>query len=420
MSPHRSVSNPPTASSDVANQPLSPQLLTYAQDMLEQQRLTLHFAHSALESAYVQRRAMEYREIVRLGWPLLLIVYVMLLGMSIQFYPQDMFFKEGILLRTLWLPAFVVMMIGVFAPLRLAFAARFEWFVSICGTVLLTLLLLCYFFAQTADFADHAMLNISVTLLIMAFASRIRVWWFGLILLVASGVSLGVALSIGLSVHWLKLGHFLLLHSCVMIFVMAMMEANHRLAFLQSLLLVEQNRQLVLQRQHIESSAREDVLSGLPNRRAFDEIFRREWERTRRDQQDVSLLYIDIDYFKLYNDNYGQDAGDTVLRQIAQVLQQALLRPADQATRYNGESFILILPNTHTQGAIRVASRLIEAVDHLAIEHRWSQVASHLTVSIGIATSQPDESDSLQVLIRADDALYQANRAGRHRYFVNG
>lgn len=81
---------------------------------------------------------------------------------------------------------------------------------------------------------------------------------------------------------------------------------------------------------------------------------------------------------------------------------------------------MLILPNTNTQGAVEVAGRIIASVDRLAVEHRWSQVASHITVSIGVASSTCDETENLELLIRADDALYQAKRAGRHRVFVNG
>lgn len=218
----------------------------------------------------------------------------------------------------------------------------------------------------------------------------------------------------------MKLGHFSILYGAVILFVMALIEASHRLAFLQQILLAEQGHVLQGVQQKLESAAREDLLSGLPNRRSFDDIFRREWDRTRRDQQEISLLYLDLDYFNLYNDNYGAVAGDAVLQQVAQILRESLLRPADQACRYSGESFVLILPNTNTQGAIEVARRIIQSVDRLAVEHRWSQVASHVTVSVGVATSLNAETDNLQLLIRADDALYQAKRAGRHRLFVNG
>jgi len=399
---------------------LSDRLLTVVRDHVEQRRLSLHFAQAELEQRYMNQRAAEYREVVRLGWPMLLIVYVMILGMSLQFYPEDMFVYQGLLLWTVWLPLFAMLLVGVFVPTRPRYLAHFEWIVAGCGMIVLVLLLLSYFFAQTADYADHAMLNIGLMLLIMAFASRIRVWVFSGLLLLSCTTGLLIALMSGVQVDWLKFGHLTTLYGAVILFVMALIEAGHRLAFLQELLLSEQGHALQGLQKKLDSAAREDLLSGLPNRRSFDEIFRREWERTRRDQQELSLLYIDLDYFNLYNDNYGSVAGDAVLQQIAQVLRESLLRPADQACRYSGESFVLILPNTHTQGAIEVARRIIQSVDRLAVEHRWSQVASHITVSVGIATSLPNDTDNLQLLIRADDALYQAKRAGRHRLFVNG
>ncbi|MFZ3192138.1 MAG: diguanylate cyclase [Moraxellaceae bacterium] len=399
---------------------LSERVLNSVRDQVEQRRLSLHFAQAELEQRYMTQRAAEYREVVRLGWPMLLIVYVMILGMSLQFYPEDMFAYQGLTLWLVWLPLLASLLIGVFVPTRPRWLANFEWIVAGCGMLVLVLLLLSYFFAQTADYADHAMLNTGLMLLIMAFASRIRVWLFGAMLLFSSATGLLIALFAGVEISWLKFGHLAVLYGAVILFVMALIEAGHRLAFLQELLLTEQGHVLQGLQKKLDSAAREDLLSGLPNRRSFDDIFRREWERTRRDQQELSLLYIDLDYFNLYNDNYGAVAGDAVLQQVAQLLRECLLRPADQACRYSGESFVLILPNTNTQGAIEVARRIIQSVDRLAVEHRWSQVASHITVSVGIATSLINETDNLQLLIRADDALYQAKRAGRHRLFVNG
>jgi diguanylate cyclase (GGDEF)-like protein len=380
----------------------------------------LHFTHPELELLYRLQRAGEYREVVRLGWLLLLIMYVMVFGMSLQFYPVDMFVQQGLLLWLTWLPLLGCLLVAMFVAIRPHWLRHFEWIVAGCGTLVLLLLLLSYFFAQTADFADHVMVNISLMLLILAFASRIRLWVFTLMLLLSSAASLLVALISGVEVQWLKFGHFTILYGAVLLFVMALTEASHRLAFLREILLTEQGHILQGLQQQLDSVAREDLLSGLPNRRSFDDIFRREWERTRRDQQEISLLYLDLDYFNLYNDNYGAIAGDAVLQQVAQILRESLLRPADQACRYSGESFVLILPNTNTQGAIEVARRIIQSVDRLALEHRWSQVASHITLSVGVAASLDSETDNLQLLIRADDALYQAKRAGRHRLFVNG
>jgi len=399
---------------------LSERLLSSVRDQVEQRRLSLHFAQPELERRYTAQRAAEYREVVRLGWPMLLIVCAMVLGMSFQFYPEDMFAYQGRLLWLLWLPLFLSLVAGILVPTRSAWQEHFEWVVAGCGAAVLSLLLLIYFFAQTADYADHAMLNTGLMLLIMAFASRIRVWVFALMLLLSCGLALLVTWLSGMTVEWLKFGHFTVLYGAAIFFVMSLIEANHRFAFLQALLLTEQNGHLQNLQKKLDSASREDLLSGLPNRRSFDEIFRREWERTRREQQDLSLLYIDLDYFNLYNDNYGAVAGDAVLQQVAQVLRDCLLRPADQACRYSGESFVLILPNTNTQGAVEVARRVIQSIDRLSIEHRWSQVASHITVSVGVATGQPEDADHLQLLIRADDALYQAKRAGRHRLFVNG
>lgn len=399
---------------------LSERLLNAVRDQVEQRRLTLHFNQAELEQRYLRQRAGEYREVVRLGWPMLLIVYVMTLGMSLQFYPEDLFAYQGWILGGVWLPLFITLLVAILTPTKPRWLVHFEWIVAGCGVVSLTLLLLSYFFAKTADYADHATLNTGIVLLIMAFASRIRVWVFGLMWLLSCVMAVLVVLFSAVAVDWLKFGHLIVLYAAVIVFVMGLIEASHRFAFLQEILLAEQDEVLKNLQHRLDSAAREDLLSGLPNRRAFDESFRREWERACRDQQELSLLYLDLDYFNLYHDNYGAVAGDAVLQQVAQVLRECLLRPADQACRYSGESFMLILPNTNTQGAIEVARRVIRLIDRLAIEHRWSQVASHVTTSIGVATALPTDADQLQLLIRVDDALYQAKRAGRHRFFVNG
>jgi diguanylate cyclase (GGDEF)-like protein len=162
-----------------------------------------------------------------------------------------------------------------------------------------------------------------------------------------------------------------------------------------------------------------DGLTGIPNRRSFDERYSTEWKRAVRQQEPLSLILLDIDYFKAYNDHYGHLAGDVCLRQVAKTVQQALFREVDVVCRYGGEEFILILPNTDTPGAVLVAERILEGLDGLNIPHEG--VSEHKTISAsqGIATRipQPDE-DADQLLEQADQALYAAKEKGRARYHV--
>lgn len=161
--------------------------------------------------------------------------------------------------------------------------------------------------------------------------------------------------------------------------------------------------------------AMRDSLTGVPNRRAFEEALEREWRLALRSQRTISLLLVDIDLFKQYNDRYGHLAGDACLRRVAEVLQQALRRPADLLARYGGEEFVLILPTTPGTGAREVAARLCKRVNQLGVRHDDSPTRN-LTISVGVASLVPTEGMEPDALISAADrALYTAKRKGRNR-----
>jgi diguanylate cyclase (GGDEF)-like protein len=167
----------------------------------------------------------------------------------------------------------------------------------------------------------------------------------------------------------------------------------------------------------LDRVSREDPLTSLANRRAFDESLHKEWERAKRDQQGIALLYMDVDFFKLYNDTYGHNIGDVCLRRVAQTIKQALRRPADLAARYGGEEFVVLLPNTDIEGAMDVAQRIIKHIDALALPHSRSKVASFVTLSIGVTYLVPTNLNTLTAfLAKADAALYKAKENGRHQY----
>jgi diguanylate cyclase (GGDEF)-like protein len=161
----------------------------------------------------------------------------------------------------------------------------------------------------------------------------------------------------------------------------------------------------------------QDGLTGIANRRQFDETLMTEWRRASRSQSPLSLLLLDIDAFKAFNDSAGHQAGDDCLRRVAQTLSDSLKRAADFVARYGGEEFAVLLPETDATHALRFAVALREAIAALQIAHPGSP-AGHVTASIGVATELPprDGSASVQQLLRAaDDALYEAKRQGRDR-----
>jgi diguanylate cyclase (GGDEF)-like protein len=159
-----------------------------------------------------------------------------------------------------------------------------------------------------------------------------------------------------------------------------------------------------------------DALTGVLNRRSFDQRIQQEWKRALRSQEPLTLLFIDVDYFKKYNDVYGHQEGDRALVRIASLLSGFAHRSSDSVSRYGGEEFAIILPGVDEAGAKTVAERLLERVRMENIPHQGSDISEHVTVSIGQATMTPQMEGSYELLIKASDhALYQSKRSGRDR-----
>lgn len=184
----------------------------------------------------------------------------------------------------------------------------------------------------------------------------------------------------------------------------------------------------------LRRTATVDCLTGVANRRRFDDALAQEWRRCRRSGEPLALLMIDVDHFKLFNDRYGHPAGDACLRSVAQALSGTSLRPADLVARYGGEEFGVLLPQTPRSGAQHLAQAVLDRVAALAIVHDASPTAPHVTVSVGIAcydqaspgwrpsaaesrsAETPDTYPSPIDLVKAaDQALYSAKNAGRDR-----
>jgi two-component system chemotaxis family response regulator WspR len=162
-----------------------------------------------------------------------------------------------------------------------------------------------------------------------------------------------------------------------------------------------------------------DGLTGLSNRRHFDEYLELEWRRAMRDQSQLSLLMIDVDYFKAFNDSFGHLAQRLVPGQVAEAIRASCSRPSDLPARYGGEEFALVLPNTSPGGARLVAEKLRQTVVGLAISHNMPQAGSVLTISIGLATHTPAVgSHCRQLISAADKGLYQAKNGGRNQVGV--
>jgi len=160
----------------------------------------------------------------------------------------------------------------------------------------------------------------------------------------------------------------------------------------------------------------QDGLTKIPNRRKFDEFLSNEWARHTRDKTEITVIICDIDFFKYYNDTYGHQEGDECLIKVANAIKNSVFRPADLAARYGGEEFSVVLPQTDSIGALKVAENLNQCIAKLQLPHKSSQVADYVTLSVGASSAIPDGDLSLEdLLLKADEALYEAKETGRNK-----
>ena len=174
--------------------------------------------------------------------------------------------------------------------------------------------------------------------------------------------------------------------------------------------------QLQQANQQLKQLAILDGLTGVANRRYFDQVLSNEWNRlAREDNKPLSLILCDLDHFKVYNDNYGHPEGDSCLKKVAKILQQATKRAADLVARYGGEEFAVILPDTDESGALFVAENIKQKLNKQKIPHAESSVSPYVTISMGIATAFPTSEQKAEKLLEmADRALYRAKKQGRN------
>ncbi|MEA1884931.1 MAG: diguanylate cyclase [Thermotogota bacterium] len=178
---------------------------------------------------------------------------------------------------------------------------------------------------------------------------------------------------------------------------------------------VKNQIKLIEQKQMLEEMAGIDGLSGINNRRSFDTIYHKEWKKTLRYHEPLSLIMIDVDFFKNYNDFYGHGAGDAVLKEIAKVINNQLNRPEDAVSRYGGEEFVVILPRTEKSAATKKTEEIRKAVESLAITHEKSDCADVVTISLGGVTHEKDDDNPEAFLKQSDEMLYKAKSQGRNR-----
>jgi diguanylate cyclase (GGDEF)-like protein len=183
--------------------------------------------------------------------------------------------------------------------------------------------------------------------------------------------------------------------------------------------LVRKGKMLEASNQRLARQSSMDELTGLANRRHFDEALTTEWQRAARSGTPLSLLMVDIDHFKQYNDNYGHVAGDECLRRVARVLDHCVRRAGEMAARYGGEEFVLLLPGADMAHACETAQKCLDLMEKEAVPHATSSTCPQVTFSIGVACLLPDATLEPAAMVNAaDTAMYRAKSAGRARFEV--
>ena len=190
--------------------------------------------------------------------------------------------------------------------------------------------------------------------------------------------------------------------------------AMERIYVMRQKLQVAQN-DLLLANKKLERLAMYDQLTGLANRRNFDESLEKQFKLAKRNKDPLSVIICDIDFFKIYNDSYGHQQGDDCLARVAKVIGVTTTRPTDKACRYGGEEFTVILPKTNLEGGLGIAEKIRKAVFDENIEHDGSKAAPCVTLSLGLATYTGQYQNQDEALKAADDALYRAKDNGRNR-----
>ena len=181
----------------------------------------------------------------------------------------------------------------------------------------------------------------------------------------------------------------------------------------------KQEQELEILKKQLEEYSYQDGLTGIANRRFFEDSYQREWLNAQREQQPLTIMLLDIDYFKQYNDHNGHLLGDACLKQIAQILKKSVSRPRDLVARFGGEEFILILPDTTQASAIEVVERILQSIRTADICHSTSPLDQRLSVSLGVKTIIPTQkNDKMAFLKEVDQNLYLAKERGRNGYVI--
>ncbi len=342
--------------------------------------------------------------------PIIIFLYAIIISGIIDFIPKQSF--------SLWLSIVISVTSTILFAMALSFFPIFnrwiKWYGTVASAIVVAATIIITNLFPIGQNSPLFYAGIIFAIVIIYTCIGLTVIW-GLVATILGGLSAIVIMDFtNILVNWSLLGRIYICSSILGLGLSYALENQERKNFLNTLLLritVKKGEELAKQ---LDSLSRQDSLTGLANRRHLDEVLDDEWNRALRQNQPISIMMIDVDHFKNYNDKLGHLAGDSCLRQIGQLFERMTKRSGELAARYGGEEFVLVYPGMDTNSAKQQAIRLIDQVARLAIPH---PNGNSVSFSMGIAISIPtNETNVAELLHDADTALYKAKANGRNRY----
>ena len=384
-------------------------------DLLISRGLNLVWFPKELEVVYKNQYKNEAAYEFRFRAPIILGLYLYLSFGTYQALPAEMRFE--------WIVYYGwVGMIIVFAWLLAFIPSMNKWFdhyvcLGSTGAVALTFTLINVLEQGQNNVLFHAAMMYAVVIIYgfvgMRFYTAIIAGWCGGL------IGIGISTWLNGSIDWTILNRTYTFSSFLGMALAYATDRQHRENYLQNCMIELNRLELMRQAQQLSILSQQDALTGLANRRYLDEVLENEWRSAIRHKLPITIMMIDIDFFKLYNDALGHIQGDQCLRRIAILLGSISSRSGDLAARYGGEEFLLLFSVTDKDQALILVQQLMELVRNIGIIHPKSTVSKHVTISVGVATMVPHLNDNLSDFIsRADHALYTAKSNGRNQYHI--
>ncbi|MDR7015542.1 GGDEF domain-containing protein [Acinetobacter sp. 3657] len=385
-------------------------------DLLISRGLNLVWFPKELEAIYRDQYRNEAAHEFRYRGPIILGLYLFLSFGIYQVLPPDMRLEwiayygwVGIIILFAWLLSFLPVM-----------NRWFDHYVCIgsTGAVAITFTLINVLEQGQHNVLFHAAMMYAVVIIYgfvgMRFYTAIIAGWCGGLVGVAASTWLNG------SIDWTFLNRTYTFSSFLGMALAYATDRQHRENYLQNCMIELNRLELMRQAQQLSILSQQDALTGLANRRYLDEVLENEWKRAMRHEMPITIMMIDIDFFKPYNDTLGHIQGDQCLRRIAISLGSLTSRSGDLAARYGGEEFLLLFSMTDQEQALIQVKRLMEVVRNININHPKSPVSKYVTISVGVTTMTPNINDSLSGFIaQADHALYTAKSNGRNQYHIS-